>query len=214
MAKSLHTVAFTNSLLPPTVCGKRKVCSLASGGYILQIKSKTFRSIFTLDWCTHTVDHRPVHKQALRNKGLFSYFLLSSHQFDCCGVNSPEDFKDSLFREINQNHMVPEACCQRASQTGELAYITQEQCLSGNMMFRNNKVTSDICHDILLLPLSFSLSFQTTSGFNQSRRQLRGDIQGLADSSMADQCFSMFWMSWEGHLIMCYNMETPVYVCI
>lgn len=81
---------------------------------------------------------------------------LSSHQFDCCGVNSPEDFKDSLFRLINQNHMVPEACCQRASQTGELAYISQEQCLSGNMMFRNNKVTSDIYHDISL-PLLFLL---------------------------------------------------------
>lgn len=150
MAKSLHTEAFTNSLLPPTVCGNRKVCSLASGGYILQIKSQTFRSIFMLDWCTHTVDHRPVHKQALSNNGFFSYSLLSSHQFDCCGVNSPEDFKDSLFRLINQDHMVPQACCQRASQTGELAYISQ-QCLSGNMMFRNNKVTSDIYHDILSL---------------------------------------------------------------
>lgn len=63
-------------------------------------------------------------------------------QFDCCGVNSPEDFKDSLFRLINQNHMVPEACCLRATQSEELAYISKEQCLSGNMMFRHNKVTS------------------------------------------------------------------------
>ncbi|MEQ2176260.1 hypothetical protein XENOCAPTIV_009993, partial [Xenoophorus captivus] len=59
--------------------------------------------------------------------------------FDCCGVNSPEDFKDSLFRLINQNHMVPEACCQRILQNGERVYSSQEQCLSGNMMFRNNK---------------------------------------------------------------------------
>uniref|UniRef100_A0A7N6BN85 Tetraspanin n=1 Tax=Anabas testudineus TaxID=64144 RepID=A0A7N6BN85_ANATE len=69
----------------------------------------------------------------------FSYSVLFCLQFDCCGVNSPEDFKDSLFRLINQNHVVPEACCQRASQTGDLASISQEQCLSGNMMFRNNK---------------------------------------------------------------------------
>jgi len=41
--------------------------------------------------------------------------------------------------------VVPEACCQRVSQSGELSYTSQEQCLSGNMMFRNNKVTSDIC---------------------------------------------------------------------
>lgn len=97
-----------------------------------------------LDWCTHTAVHRPVHKQALGNNSFFSSAVLFSPQFDCCGVNSPEDFKDSLFRLNNQNHMVPEACCQRASQSEEMASISQEQCLSGNMMFRNNKVTSDI----------------------------------------------------------------------
>jgi len=55
--------------------------------------------------------------------------------------------------------MVPEACCQRASQTGELAYISKEQCLLGNMMFRNNKASSDIYHGTFSLacPLSFSL---------------------------------------------------------
>lgn len=74
--------------------------------------------------------------------------LLSCHQFDCCGVNSPEDFKDSLFRLINPDHAVPEACCQRASQAGELASIIEEQCLTGNMMFRNNKVTSGSFLDI------------------------------------------------------------------
>lgn len=68
--------------------------------------------------------------------------LPSRRQFDCCGVNSPEDFKDSLFRLINPNQAVPEACCQRASQAGELASISKEQCLTGNMMFRNNKVAS------------------------------------------------------------------------
>lgn len=121
-----------------------------------------------LDWCTHTVDHRPVHKWALRNKGFFCYSLLSCHQFDCCGVNSPEDFKDSLFRMINPTQIVPDACCQRASQTEELAYINQHQCLTGNMMFRNNKVTCDIYHDTFSLPCPLSLppSFQTTSRLN------------------------------------------------
>uniref|UniRef100_A0A3Q2ZV73 Tetraspanin n=1 Tax=Kryptolebias marmoratus TaxID=37003 RepID=A0A3Q2ZV73_KRYMA len=85
-------------------------------------------------------DHRSLHKYALSNKNIFFFSpVLSSFQFDCCGVNSPEDFKDSLFRLINQNHVVPEACCQRASQSGELVYTSQEHCLSGNMMFRNNK---------------------------------------------------------------------------
>ncbi|KAM3842496.1 tetraspanin-18B [Diretmus argenteus] len=59
--------------------------------------------------------------------------------FDCCGVNSPEDFKESRFRLINPNDMVPAACCQRAGLPRDMAYHRQEQCLSGNMMFRNNK---------------------------------------------------------------------------
>ncbi|TNN81998.1 Tetraspanin-18 [Liparis tanakae] len=80
------------------------------------------------------------HYQGYNNTDVFtSTWNAIMTTFDCCGVNSPEDFKDSMFRMINPNHMVPEACCQRASQPGELAYINQEQCLSGNMMFRNNK---------------------------------------------------------------------------
>lgn len=86
----------------------------------------------------------------------FSFFSRSRRQFDCCGVNSPEDFRDSLFRRINPVHAVPEACCQRASQAGELASISQEQCLTGNMMFRNNKVASgsflDVSSPPCLLP--------------------------------------------------------------
>lgn len=82
--------------------------------------------------------------------------LRSCRQFDCCGVNSPEDFKDSLFRRINAIHVVPEACCQRAIQAGELASISQEQCLTGTMMFRNNKVASgsflNISSPLCLLP--------------------------------------------------------------
>ncbi|KAM9503793.1 tetraspanin-18B isoform 1-T1 [Salvelinus alpinus] len=59
--------------------------------------------------------------------------------FDCCGVNSPVDFEESLFRLINPNEMVPAACCRRGSHPGDSAYIPQEECLMGNMLFRNNK---------------------------------------------------------------------------
>ncbi|XP_048886316.1 tetraspanin-18-like [Brienomyrus brachyistius] len=59
--------------------------------------------------------------------------------FDCCGVNSPDDFEDSLFRHINPGDMVPEACCQRNSKPGDVAYISKEECLMGSMLFRNNK---------------------------------------------------------------------------
>lgn len=59
---------------------------------------------------------------------------------------------------MNQNHVVPEACCQRAAQTAESAYTSQEQCLSGNMMFRNNKVTFHIHHVKTSRSLSLSRS--------------------------------------------------------
>jgi hypothetical protein len=55
-------------------------------------------------------------------------------------VNSPVDFEESLFRLINPNEMVPAACCRRGSHPGDSAYIPQEECLMGNMLFRNNKV--------------------------------------------------------------------------
>uniref|UniRef100_A0AAX7V1X5 Tetraspanin n=1 Tax=Astatotilapia calliptera TaxID=8154 RepID=A0AAX7V1X5_ASTCA len=80
------------------------------------------------------------HYQGYNNSDVFtSTWNAIMTTFDCCGVNSPEDFKESMFRMMNQNHVVPEACCQRAAQTAESAYTSQEQCLSGNMMFRNNK---------------------------------------------------------------------------
>lgn len=72
--------------------------------------------------------------------------------------------------------MVPEACCQHASQNGEMGL---EQCLSGNMMYRNNKVTSDI-DTVILSPL-----FKTMSVPNWSQRQLRGNVEELAESCMA-----------------------------
>ncbi|KAG9330260.1 hypothetical protein JZ751_026022 [Albula glossodonta] len=59
--------------------------------------------------------------------------------FDCCGVNSPEDFEDSLFRRMNPSDMVPEACCQRNSHPGDVTYSSREDCLMGSMLYRNNK---------------------------------------------------------------------------
>lgn len=61
-----------------------------------------------------------------------------SVQFDCCGVSGPEDFEESLFRLLNPNKMVPEACCQRNSYLGD---VSVEQCVSGSVAFRHNKVT-------------------------------------------------------------------------
>ncbi|KAF7224193.1 tetraspanin-18B [Nothobranchius furzeri] len=59
--------------------------------------------------------------------------------FECCGVNGPEDFKDSVFRQMDQTHVIPVACCKRTSQNGEVAYTNLEHCISGNMEFRKNK---------------------------------------------------------------------------
>ncbi|KAM6981389.1 tetraspanin-18B-like [Aplochiton taeniatus] len=59
--------------------------------------------------------------------------------FDCCGVNSPEDFEESLFRLISPGKMVPEACCQRNSHPGNMEYISLEQCVSGSRPFHHNK---------------------------------------------------------------------------
>ncbi|KAG7242772.1 hypothetical protein INR49_020147, partial [Caranx melampygus] len=56
--------------------------------------------------------------------------------FDCCGVSGPEDFEESLFRLLNPNKMVPEACCQRNSYQGD---VSVEQCVSGSVAFRHNK---------------------------------------------------------------------------
>ncbi|XP_026864563.2 tetraspanin-18b isoform X2 [Electrophorus electricus] len=59
--------------------------------------------------------------------------------FDCCGVNSPEDFKESLFSVLNPSEMVPEACCRRNSHLGDVSFSNKEECISGNMLYRNNK---------------------------------------------------------------------------
>uniref|UniRef100_A0A671S3F4 Tetraspanin n=1 Tax=Sinocyclocheilus anshuiensis TaxID=1608454 RepID=A0A671S3F4_9TELE len=53
--------------------------------------------------------------------------------FDCCGVNSAEDFDDqSLFRRLNPSRLVPEVCCQRNH-----LMMSKEECLKGIMPIRN-----------------------------------------------------------------------------
>uniref|UniRef100_A0A8C1EJQ1 Tetraspanin n=2 Tax=Cyprinus carpio TaxID=7962 RepID=A0A8C1EJQ1_CYPCA len=53
--------------------------------------------------------------------------------FDCCGVNSAEDFDDqSLFRLVNHSRLVPEVCCQRND-----LMMSKEECLKGIMPIRN-----------------------------------------------------------------------------
>ncbi|XP_072551339.1 tetraspanin-18B [Salminus brasiliensis] len=59
--------------------------------------------------------------------------------FDCCGVNSPEDFEESLFRVLHTSEVVPEACCRKNSHLGDVSLSNKDECLSGNMLYRNNK---------------------------------------------------------------------------
>ncbi|CAF90791.1 unnamed protein product, partial [Tetraodon nigroviridis] len=56
--------------------------------------------------------------------------------FGCCGVGGPEDFEESLFRLLNHNKLVPEACCQGNRYLGDVGV---EQCVSGNAAFRHDK---------------------------------------------------------------------------
>lgn len=129
-------------LASPSASGKRAARRLKS--YYLKYKNLGQRSCLVCE-CSGTTGSCTNGWLGIMDG--FSLFR-SCRQFDCCGVNSPEDFRDSLFRRINPVHAVPEACCQRASQAGELASISQEQCLTGNMMFRNNKVASGSFLDI------------------------------------------------------------------
>ncbi|MEQ2177120.1 hypothetical protein GOODEAATRI_000597 [Goodea atripinnis] len=53
------------------------------------------------------------HYQGRNNTDVFtSTWNVIMTTFDCCGASSPEDFEESLFRLLNPNKMVPEACCQ------------------------------------------------------------------------------------------------------
>lgn len=56
----------------------------------------------------------------------------SRMQFECCGVNSADDFdQKSLFRHLNPGRAVPEVCCLRNEQL-----MNVDECLGGNMPFR------------------------------------------------------------------------------
>ncbi|CAL8291276.1 unnamed protein product [Boreogadus saida] len=96
-----------------------------------------FREHLTREYFTKELKR---HYQGYNNTDVFtSTWNGIMNTFDCCGVNSPEDFKESLFKSLNHDDMVPAACCQRPSQPADMADPSQEQCLRGNMMFRNNK---------------------------------------------------------------------------
>lgn len=59
-------------------------------------------------------------------------FLRPTVQFECCGVNSADDFdQQSLFRRLNPGRAVPEVCCLRNEQL-----MNVDECLRGNMPFR------------------------------------------------------------------------------
>uniref|UniRef100_A0A8C1EX07 Tetraspanin n=1 Tax=Cyprinus carpio carpio TaxID=630221 RepID=A0A8C1EX07_CYPCA len=80
------------------------------------------------------------HYQGYNNTDVFtSTWNAIMNTFDCCGVNSPEDFEESIFRFINPGEVVPEACCRRNSHVGEAGFSNREECLSGSMLYRNNK---------------------------------------------------------------------------
>uniref|UniRef100_A0A4W5M914 Tetraspanin n=1 Tax=Hucho hucho TaxID=62062 RepID=A0A4W5M914_9TELE len=96
-----------------------------------------FREHLTREYFTKELKR---HYQGYNNTDVFTgTWNAIMNTFDCCGVNSPEDFEESLFRLVNPNEKVPAACCRRGSHPGDSAYISQEECLMGNMLFRNNK---------------------------------------------------------------------------
>ncbi|MBN3290271.1 TSN18 protein, partial [Polypterus senegalus] len=58
--------------------------------------------------------------------------------FDCCGVNSADDFEDSIFQQINTD-LVPEACCKKTPNSQGAHYLSRERCSMGMMEYRNTK---------------------------------------------------------------------------
>ncbi|XP_064839839.1 tetraspanin-18B-like [Oncorhynchus masou masou] len=60
--------------------------------------------------------------------------------FDCCGVNSPDDFEESLFRLLSPDKMVPGVCCQGNGHPGDAVDdLSRDECLRGSMELRYNK---------------------------------------------------------------------------
>ncbi|KPP78048.1 tetraspanin-18-like [Scleropages formosus] len=96
-----------------------------------------FREHLTREYFTKELKR---HYQGYNNTDVFtSTWNAIMTTFDCCGVNSPEDFEDSRFRFLNPTESVPEACCLRKGNLGDLMYDNREECLTGSMMYRNNK---------------------------------------------------------------------------
>ncbi|XP_067275936.1 tetraspanin-18B [Pseudorasbora parva] len=96
-----------------------------------------FREHLTREYFTKELKR---HYQGYNNTDVFtSTWNAIMNTFDCCGVNSPEDFEESLFRALNPGEVVPEACCRRNSHLGEVGFSNREECLSGSMLYRNNK---------------------------------------------------------------------------
>ncbi|KAJ8002593.1 hypothetical protein DPEC_G00160510 [Dallia pectoralis] len=96
-----------------------------------------FREHLTREYFTKELK---VHYQGYNNSDVFTgTWNAIMNTFDCCGVNSPEDFEDSLFRRMNPNEMVPASCCRGGNLPVESGLVSQENCLKGNMLFRKNK---------------------------------------------------------------------------
>uniref|UniRef100_A0A672QQU0 Tetraspanin n=1 Tax=Sinocyclocheilus grahami TaxID=75366 RepID=A0A672QQU0_SINGR len=96
-----------------------------------------FREHLTREYFTKELKR---YYQGYNNTDVFtSTWNAIMNTFDCCGVNSPEDFEESIFRFINPGEVVPEACCRRNNHLGEVGFSNREECLSGSMLYRNNK---------------------------------------------------------------------------
>ncbi|XP_067307371.1 tetraspanin-18a isoform X1 [Pseudorasbora parva] len=90
-----------------------------------------FREHLTRDYFTKELK---THYQGTNSTDVFtSTWNAIMTTFDCCGVNSAEDFDDqSLFRRLNPSRLVPEVCCQRND-----LMMSKEECLKGIMPIRN-----------------------------------------------------------------------------
>ncbi|KAK1159846.1 tetraspanin-18-like [Acipenser oxyrinchus oxyrinchus] len=96
-----------------------------------------FREHLTREYFTKELKE---HYQGYNNTDVFTAtWNAFMNTFDCCGVNSPDDFEGSRFRLLYPDDLVPEACCKRDIHTRGGAFISKEECLMGNMLFRNNK---------------------------------------------------------------------------
>lgn len=81
-----------------------------------------------------TLNYSVIHIYGLSHcaAALTLVFLRLAEQFECCGVNSADDFdQQSLFRHLNPSRAVPEVCCLRNEQL-----MNVDECLRGSMPFR------------------------------------------------------------------------------